>query len=164
VLVEAITARYGPRVPVEAVRALTDFGAADRVALTPATAAALAAARDAGWRLAIVTNGRGPQQLAKIRNTGLDALVDGWAISADLGLEKPDPQIFATAADLAGASLDGAWMIGDSAAHDIAGAHGLGLRSVWVGTGDWPAELAFRPTHTAPDAATAIGYVLAAAR
>ena len=130
--------------------------------LAPETAAALSSARRAGWQLVIVTNGRGPQQLAKIRNTRLDTLVDGWVISGDLGLQKPDPKAFIAAADHVGASLDGAWMIGDSPRHDIGGAHGLGLRSVWVGTGEWETGLDFRPTHTARNAASAVGYVLAA--
>lgn len=163
-LVESIVARYGPRVTLEAARALTDHGTADRVVLAEETADALAAARDAGWLLAIVTNGRGPQQLAKIRNTGLDALVDGWVISEDIGVKKPDPVIFAAAAEHVGAGLDGAWMIGDSPRADIAGAHALGLRSVWIGTGPWPAETDLRPSHTARDAACAIRYVLGPAR
>lgn len=162
VLVEAVTARYGGRVTVDAVRALTDMGAADRVVLAPDTAAALSAARAAGWRLVIVTNGGGPQQLAKIRNTGLDELMDGWMISGDVGLQKPDPRAFVAAAALVGASLDGAWMIGDSPEHDIAGAHALGLRSVWIATREWPAELAFRPSHITDDVASAIRHVLAA--
>jgi putative hydrolase of the HAD superfamily len=161
VLVEAIVARYGSSVPADEVRVLTDFGAADRVVLAPETAAALSSARKAGWRLVIVTNGRGPQQLAKIRNTGLDTLVDGWVISGDLGLRKPDPRAFIAAADHVGANLEGAWMIGDSPQHDIGGAHGLGLRSVWIGAGEWGTEFGFRPTHTARDVASAIGHVLA---
>jgi putative hydrolase of the HAD superfamily len=161
VLVEAIVTRYGGSVPVDKVRALTDFGAADRVVLAPEAADALSSARKAGWLLVIVTNGSGPQQLAKIRNTGLDMLVDGWIISGDLGLQKPDPKAFIAAADRVGANLEGAWMIGDSPQHDIGGAHGLGLRSVWIGTGEWKAEFGFRPAHIARDVASAIGHVLA---
>ena len=163
-LVETVLARYGHRVTVEAVRDLADRGAADRVVLAEDAADALSAARAAGWRLAIVTNGTGPQQYTKIRNTGLDRLVDGWVTSGDTALQKPDPRIFAAAAERVGADLDGAWMIGDSPRHDIAGAHALGLSSVWIGTGEWPPEADFRPTHTARDAASAIRYVLGAQR
>ena len=162
VLAEAIVTRYDSGVPVDKVRDLTDFGAADRVVLAPETAAALSSAREAGWLLVIVTNGSGPQQLAKIRNTGLDTLVDGWVISGDLGFQKPDPKAFIAAADHVDAGLEGAWMIGDSPQHDIGGAHGLGLRSVWIGMGEWKMDFDFRPTHTAPDVASAIGHVLAA--
>jgi putative hydrolase of the HAD superfamily len=169
-LAAAIGARYGGRasaegrrVTPESVRALTDSGAADRVVLAETTAAALASARGAGWRRVIVTNGRGPQQLAKIRNSGLDALVDAWIISGDVGLQKPDPAVFAAAAEVVGASLDGAWMIGDSPRHDIGGAHAAGIESVWVraGTAEWT-EPGFRPTHIARDAAAAIRHVVGA--
>ena len=110
--------------------------------------------------MVIVTNGRGPQQLAKIRNTGLDALVDAWIISGDISLQKPDPRAFAVAAEAVGEPLDGAWMIGDSPQHDIAGAHASALRSVWVNAMPWT-EPGFHPTHGTADAATAIRYVVA---
>jgi FMN phosphatase YigB (HAD superfamily) len=54
-------------------------------------------------------------------------------------------------------------MIGDSPEHDIAGAHALGLGTVWIGAGDWPAdELGFRPSHITADISSAIRHVLAA--
>lgn len=58
----------------------------------------------AGWRIGIVTNGMADNQLAKIRNTGLDELVDGWAISSEVGCRKPDPEIFRLAAARCGAN------------------------------------------------------------
>ncbi|WP_330297693.1 HAD family hydrolase [Streptomyces sp. NBC_00503] len=165
--------RYGSRAPADGVRALLDGGGADRTVLAPATREALLRATAAGWRCVIVTNGETEQQEAKIRHTGLDALVHGWVISEAAGHKKPAPQIFHAAAAVAGADSGAgagagagpaeAWMVGDSAAADIGGAHGLGIRSVWVSptAAAWP-EPGFRPTHTAPDAASAITYVLAA--
>jgi FMN phosphatase YigB (HAD superfamily) len=55
---------------------------------------ALRKLRAAGWRIGIVSNGMTDNQLAKIRNTGLSELVDGWGISGELGVRKPDPEIF----------------------------------------------------------------------
>jgi putative hydrolase of the HAD superfamily len=158
---DAIAHRYGEAVTPEATHTLLDSGVVDRVALAPPTAEALAAARRAGWRLAIATNGKGVKQLAKIRNARLEHLVDGWAVSEDVGVKKPDPRIFAAAAHAAGADLAGAWVIGDSPQADIAGAHALGLHSVWVGRGTWPGEPDARPTHVAENVAAAIRYVLA---
>jgi putative hydrolase of the HAD superfamily len=156
----AIADRYGASLPESAIGDLLDHGAADRVVVTDATRAAIGAAMAGGWRCAIVTNGPSVQQQAKIRNTGLDRLVHGWAISAEVGHSKPEPEIFRAAAAAAGASLDGAWVIGDSPQADIAGAHGLELRSVWVSGGRPWTETAYRPTHIAGDAAAAIRYVL----
>lgn len=155
----AMTDRYRDRVPASAVHALLDRGAADRVVLTDSSRAALVAARAGGWTCVIVTNGRTAQQEAKIRRTGLDRLVQGWVISENAGCKKPDPEIFHAAAEAGGAPLTGAWVIGDSAHADIAGADALGLRSIWVSNGQPWTEDSYRPTHIAEDIATAIDHL-----
>jgi putative hydrolase of the HAD superfamily len=158
----ALTDRYGDTVPSTAIRALLDHGAADRVVLAHSSREALDRAQKAGWTCVIVTNGRTAQQETKIRNTGLDRLVRGWVISEGVGYKKPDPEIFEAAAATAGASLTDAWMIGDSPHADIAGAHALGLRSVWVTDGRPWAEDSYRPTHMTPDVASAIDHAITA--
>lgn len=156
----ALVDRYGDAVPSTAIRALLDHGAADRVVLAHSSRAALGRAQAAGWTSVIVTNGRTAQQETKIRNTGLDRLVRGWVVSEGVGHKKPDPEIFQAAAATVGASLTDAWMIGDSPHADIAGAHALGLRSVWVTDGrPWDQD-SYRPTHMAPDVASAIDHVI----
>jgi len=95
---------------------------------------ALRRLRSAGWRVGIVTNGMADNQLAKIHNTGLAALVDGWCVSGEVGIRKPDPAIFHLAAERCGApaGAGGGWMVGDSRALDIAGGHAAGMRTIWV--------------------------------
>ena len=160
----AMTDRYQGMVPATAIHALLDHGAADRVMLADLSREALDKARADGWTCVIVTNGRTAQQEAKIRRTGLDQLVQGWAISEAVGRKKPEPEIFHAAADAVGASLAGAWVIGDSPHADIAGANALGLRSVWVSNGQPWAHDSYQPTHVAQDVATAIDHVVTAAR
>jgi HAD superfamily hydrolase (TIGR01509 family) len=94
---------------------------------------ALTALRQAGWRIGIVTNGMTDNQLGKIRNTGLDRLVDSWCISDEVGIRKPEPEIFRLAAERCGTTLsrDG-WMIGDSLTIDVAGGRAAGLRTIWL--------------------------------
>jgi putative hydrolase of the HAD superfamily len=156
----AMTDRYGTLVPSTAIRALLDNGAADRVVLTKSSREALAMALADGWTCVIVTNGRTRQQEAKIRNTGLDQLVHGWAVSEEVGYKKPEPEIFRAAAAGVEGSLVGAWMIGDSPHADIAGANTLGLRSVWVSAGRPWTQDSYRPTHVAEDVAAAINCVI----
>jgi putative hydrolase of the HAD superfamily len=160
-VLRAMTARFGASLPEDRIRDLLDGGAASRVELDQPTRSALEAARADGWRLAIVTNGRVLQQEKKIRRTGLDALVDGWVVSEGVGHRKPEPEIFHAAARAVGTDLSAAWMVGDSASADIAGAAGLGLPNVWVSNGREWAEATFAPTHLAPTGADAIRHVLA---
>ncbi|MET9967190.1 HAD family hydrolase [Streptomyces sp. NPDC006356] len=163
-LAAAVTDRYGSAVPDTAIRSLLDTAVPGRVVLAHSTRRALERARAAGWTCVIVTNGRVVQQEAKIRNTGLDQLVQGWVVSEAVGCKKPEPEIFRAAAATVGVPLTGAWVIGDSPHADIAGADALGLRSVWVANGrGWPQD-SYRPTHVAHDVASAVGHAIATPR
>jgi putative hydrolase of the HAD superfamily len=125
-------------------------------------AGALRDARAAGWVPFVVTNGTVEQQERKLRHTSLDREVAGWVISEGAGIRKPDPGIFQLAAARAEQSLEGAWMIGDSAEADIGGARNAGLPSVWLHRGrPWPLA-AFQPDHIADSFPSAVRVVLAA--
>ncbi|MFB8000201.1 HAD family hydrolase [Streptomyces sp. NPDC056002] len=157
----ALTERYGDVVPTSAIRDLLDNGVADHVVLTRSSRDALSKAQADGWTCVIVTNGRTVQQEAKIRNTGLDQLVQGWVISETVAHRKPEPEILhAAAAETVSLPLHGAWVIGDSPQADIAGAAALGLRSVWVTDGRPWSQDSYQPTHIAKDVATAIGHAI----
>ncbi|MEV6699248.1 HAD family hydrolase [Streptomyces sp. NPDC051453] len=154
----ALSDRYGDMVPISSIRTLLDNGVADHVALTHSSREALRTARADGWTCVIVTNGRTVQQEAKIRNTGLDQLVQGWVVSESIGHKKPEPEIFHAAAATVRLPLPGAWVIGDSPHADIAGAEALGLRSVWVTDGRPWSQDSYQPTHVAKDVASAISH------
>jgi FMN phosphatase YigB (HAD superfamily) len=128
----AVAERTGHDVPVE--QFLEDYN--DRLGgsyrLTHGVREALDLVRDRGWRFAVVTNGPTQVQTHKITSAGIDLLADAVCISEEVGVSKPDPLIFRTAAERAGSTLEGAWMLGDNLDADIAGAHGVGARSVWV--------------------------------
>ncbi|MGW4398537.1 HAD family hydrolase [Amycolatopsis nivea] len=103
------------------------------VQLYPGALDDLGTLRAAGWRIGIVTNGMQDNQLAKLHRTGLAGAVDGYCISAAVGLRKPDPRIFRLAAHHCGTTLDpDDWVIGDSPDLDIAGGHNAGLRTLWI--------------------------------
>jgi putative hydrolase of the HAD superfamily len=136
--------------------------------------------KDRGWRIGVVTNGP-PSQNEKVTGTGLDQLVHGWVVSEEAGVRKPDRQIFELAASRCRASLQGGWMVGDSAPADMVGARNAGLRSVWLHRGrEWgevghlsdPYELAhglpstrsserFEPDHQVDHPLEAIELILA---
>lgn len=103
------------------------------ITAVPGSRAALARLRQAGWRTGIVTSGMADNQVGKIRATGLDRLADGWCVSAEAGIRKPDPEIFHLTARRCGLpDASGGWMVGDSLPLDIAGGHQAGMRTIWI--------------------------------
>lgn len=123
--------------------------------------AALGRARQAGMKIAIVTNGETRAQGAKVAAAGLGDLVDAFCISEAEGFWKPAPELFRIAADRCGESLDGAWMVGDNAVTDIGGAAALGLRTAWMHLGrTWPTDLDYQPTLRSSDLPEAVEAIL----
>lgn len=138
--------RFTPPQTVEAL--LTDFtdGVPRHYRVVPGAAEAMAGVRRAGWRLGVVTNGPSLLQRGKVTHMGLEELVDAVIISGEVGIDKPDPAIFALAADRLRVPAGSGWMVGDNPESDIGGAHQAGLRSVWLHRGrtwdqEWPADL-----------------------
>ena len=159
---DALRDRYGLRVSsldmVEEIRA----GVMERLRLDPLVACALAIAEDAGWVPVVVTNGDTETQEAKLRRTGLDRYLADWVISQEAGVRKPNPRIFAIAAERARMRLGGAWMVGDSPEADIGGAAAAGVRSVWLRRGRSWLEDRYAPTLTADGVIAALAEVMAA--
>ncbi|MFH8558934.1 HAD family hydrolase [Streptomyces celluloflavus] len=129
------------------------------VSCRPEVLAALTELRTAGWTIGVVTNGASDIQRAKLAATGLDQVVDGVAVSGDLGIRKPDPQLFHLAARRCGHDLtEGGWMCGDNPDGDIGGGRQAGLRTVWLRGRPWPAHLG-APEHTVDNVLEAIGIL-----
>jgi FMN phosphatase YigB (HAD superfamily) len=130
----AIVERFGfPESPAELQRSF-----AGRLPLLVRTfggaGAGLRDLRRSGWRTALLTNGLESQQRAKLRD-GLGDLFDVLCFADDEGVRKPDPEVFRLVARRAGMELEGAWMVGDSLEHDVAGAAALGMSTIWVSGG-----------------------------
>ncbi|MET0976914.1 MAG: HAD family hydrolase [Leifsonia sp.] len=92
----------------------------------------LAAAREAGIRLAIVTNGPSGAQRAKLEALGIDDSFDAVFVSAEVGAAKPDPAIFDFAMAELDADAETTWHVGDLLDKDVAGAQAAGIRGVWL--------------------------------
>jgi HAD superfamily hydrolase (TIGR01662 family) len=85
------------------------------------------------YRLAIVSNGDGPEQRRKIAPLGLDADFPIVCISGELGVRKPEAAIFERALEALGVPAARAMHIGDDVRADVDGARGAGLAAaVWV--------------------------------
>jgi HAD superfamily hydrolase (TIGR01509 family) len=99
----------------------------------PDARATLTWAKQAGYRLGLVTNrwfGRALLE-PELRAHGLAGLFDAVVVSCDVGYDKPHPAIFHLALDALGLPAAQAIMVGDNLGTDIAGARSSGLRAVW---------------------------------
>lgn len=88
----------------------------------------------------MITNGPSTIQRPKIELLELVAHFPVIVVSEEVGVWKPDPEIFQIALDRCGARSEDAIYVGDSIEHDIPGAHAAGMRAVWVNRHgvDWP--------------------------
>ena len=90
-----------------------------------------------GYPLALVADGPVETFRNALGQHGLYDLFDAYAISGEVGVNKPDSRMFRTALDqlqMAPEDYARVIMIGNYLARDIKGANQLGLISVWL---DW---------------------------
>jgi putative hydrolase of the HAD superfamily len=161
-LADAIRDRYRLRInSIDLLDELTQ-GPLAHERLDPLVACALRIAGDAGWVPVVVTNGPVEQQDARIRRTGLDRYIADWVISEQAGVSKPNPRIFALAAQRVRMRLGGAWVLGDSPEADIGGAAAMGLPSVWLHRGREWVDGRFAPTRVVGNVIQGLSAIMAA--
>lgn len=89
------------------------------------------------YRLGIIANQPSAVRDA-MRRDGLDAYFEVWGVSDDVGLEKPDPALFAHVLMEAGVEPPRSVMVGDRLDYDVRPAKAAGMRTVWVLRGEAP--------------------------
>lgn len=150
-------ARFGVHRLVSRLAALYERSEPRSYRLEAGVREALEEVRRAGWSIAVITNGNRRTQPAKLASAGILPLVDAVVISSHEGFAKPDPRVFRLAAERAGATLEGAWVVGDDLRQEIAGAAKLGLRSVWLNPrGRAPSDDVDLEARTLPEAAAIV--------
>jgi 2-haloacid dehalogenase len=96
-------------------------------------------------RVALVTNGVGSTQRARVKRLGLTPFLDATVISGEFGSAKPGRAIFDEALRLLGSDdRDATLMVGDSLSSDVEGANNAGVAACWFNPHG--AECAF-PVH-----------------
>jgi putative hydrolase of the HAD superfamily len=105
--------------------------------------------RALGWKTGIVSNGKTHIQMRSLLALNLDRLVDLYLISENVGLRKPDPEIFQLAARKLSVCPSNCVFVGDSPEADIIGAQRVGMKTVWFPNGaHWPDKLTPIPNAT----------------
>lgn len=84
------------------------------------------------YKIGIITNNITAEQENKLRQLGLTDYIDHMTTSEELGVVKPHPILFNTALKKLGVKAEAAVMIGDSWDNDIAGAHSVGMKCIWL--------------------------------
>lgn len=95
----------------------------------PGTGEALGALRDAGYRLAVISNADGRIE-GLLQSRGLREHFEFVIDSQVVGVEKPDPRIFRAAVERMGVEPEACLYVGDLYPVDVLGARGAGLQAV----------------------------------
>jgi 2-haloalkanoic acid dehalogenase type II len=89
--------------------------------------------QDRGYKLAVISNAMDDANVQRlVDKCGIRHLLQAVISSAAFGFAKPNPDIFRYVLELIGSKPQETMMIGDSLDFDVAGAHALGIRAVWI--------------------------------
>jgi HAD superfamily hydrolase (TIGR01549 family) len=98
------------------------------------------------FQLGIASNGSPDVQYRKLRNLGIEHLLDCIMLSEEIGIRKPDPRIFWKAAALLDKRPEECLYIGDSYDSDTVGAKKAGMQACWFNpNGLRPSRVDVRP-------------------
>ncbi|MBI9105954.1 MAG: YjjG family noncanonical pyrimidine nucleotidase [Spirochaetales bacterium] len=101
------------------------------------------------FRLASVTNGISDVQRARLENSSFDGYFNPLVISDEVGVAKPDPEIFRILLEKANITdKESVLMIGDSLTSDIMGAAAFGIPSCWYNPKNLPSDSDISPDFT----------------
>ncbi len=104
--------------------------------------------KDAGVRLALISNGKGETQREKVVLFGLEPLFDCIILEGEFGAGKPDRRVFDHALQTLGTRPAETWMVGDNLHWEVAAPQAMGIKGVWV---DWKGVGLPDETDVVPD-------------
>jgi putative hydrolase of the HAD superfamily len=110
--------------------------------LYPDAHATVDALRDAGVKLALITNGAGTPQRAKIERFDLEHRFHHIQIEGEFGQGKPELAVYRNALEKLGVAPADAWMVGDNYEWEVVAPQSLGICGIWYDPFD-----AGIPTH-----------------
>jgi putative hydrolase of the HAD superfamily len=87
--------------------------------------------KELGVRLALITNGAGAPQRAKVVRFALEHRFDHIQIEGEHGFGKPEERAYTHAMAALGVSSDQTWMVGDNLEWEVAAPQRLGIYAIW---------------------------------
>jgi putative hydrolase of the HAD superfamily len=133
-IVEQALSEVGARHPDLAQRTAREYRELRNagIRLFPGATAALERLRARDVRLALLTNGTGPDQRAKIERFGLAQYFDHIQIEGEFGCGKPEQRVYHAAMDAIGSAPADTWCVGDNLEWDVGAPQRLGVYGVWI--------------------------------
>jgi putative hydrolase of the HAD superfamily len=86
----------------------------------------------ARYALALITNGTSDLQRTKLAGSGLGPYFQHVLVAGEVGVGKPDPQIYHAALDRLQVGSHETVMVGNSLRSDVGGAQGAGIKGIWL--------------------------------
>jgi putative hydrolase of the HAD superfamily len=132
---EALFAKYGePCTRLEAERLHQAYGRlySEQWRAFDETAEALLNLKQAGYRLAVITNGDGEAQRGKLKATNLSHWFETVLVSGELKVSKPDVAIFRACEQAMKLQPEELAYVGDRPDADVAGALAAGWLPIWL--------------------------------
>lgn len=111
----------------------TKFG--DHNVIFPNSAPLLQELKNRGYIVGVITNGPSYLQHHKLETSGLQEYFDIVVVSGDVGIHKPDPELFRYTADRLGLRTDECVYVGDHPINDIKGATDAGMKAIRMNYG-----------------------------
>lgn len=133
----AICFDFGDTLADEATEVKDETGTTQKAELIPGAGETVRQLARRGYRLALVADGRPGTYRNVLSQHGLYDLFEAFAISEEVGVEKPDARMFVHALEQLGIEPEDygrTIMVGNHLERDIKGANALGMISVWI---DW---------------------------
>lgn len=145
--IRAILFDFGDTLADEATEVKDATNTTLRAELIPGAAQLLHELSERGAPLALVADGRPGTYRNVLGQHGVYDLFDAYAISEEVGVEKPDARMFEDALQALGIGPEDygqVIMVGNNLARDVCGANRLGLISVWL---DWAPRRSKTPAN-----------------
>ncbi|MYL55030.1 HAD-IIIA family hydrolase [Pontibacillus yanchengensis] len=93
--------------------------------------------RGRGYRLGIISNGKGAFQYNNIKALGIEDYFDIVLISQWEGVKKPNPSIFINALQELNVNAEDSVFVGDHPEKDILAANMVGMKTIWKQDQQW---------------------------
>lgn len=87
--------------------------------------------KDNNVKLSLITNGQAEYQRKKIARFNLERYFDSILIEGEIGIGKPDREVYIKAFKSLGLNHDDVWAVGDNLEWEVRGPQELGIYSIW---------------------------------